>query len=124
MSLAAAKLVAFAATAKPERALKFYRDTLALRLVEESPFAFVFDVNGTMLRLTPVKKVAAAPYTVLGWRVTDIEGTVTRLKKDRVKFNRYPGMKQDKLGIWTSPSGARIAWFKDPDGNTLSVTEF
>jgi catechol 2,3-dioxygenase-like lactoylglutathione lyase family enzyme len=124
MSLATANVVAFAATAKPARALKFYRDTLGLRLVEQSPFALVFDANGTMLRVTPVKKVASADYTVLGWRVKDVEAAVTRLKQRRVKFNRYAGMKQDKLGIWTSPSGARIAWFKDPDGNTLSVTEF
>jgi len=118
------KLVAFAATVKPARALKFYRDTLGLRLVEESPFAMVFDANGTMLRLTPVTKIAVANYTVLGWGVRDIAATVARLKKARVKFNRYPGLGQDRQGIWQSPSGAKVAWFKDPDGNTLSVTEF
>ena len=118
------KVVAFAATAAPARALEFYRDTLGLKLVEETPFAFVFDVKGTMLRLTPVEKVAVAPYTVLGWDVSDITATARRLKDAGVKFNRYPGMEQDALGIWTSPSGARIAWFKDPDGNTLSVTQF
>jgi len=122
--LGSSKLVAFAATSAPARALKFYRDTLGLRLVEESPFAFVFDAHGTMLRLTPVNEVAVAPYTVLGWRVSDIKATIGKLEKAGVKFNRYPGLEQDKLGIWTSPSGARIAWFKDPDGNTLSVTEF
>ena len=122
--LGSAKLVAFAATSLPAKALTFYRDTLGLRLVEESPFAFVFDAHGTMLRLTPVQKVAVGQYTVLGWEVKDIEATVTKLTSAGVKFNRYPGMEQNELGIWQSPSRARIAWFKDPDGNTLSVTEF
>src|ERR1051325_2008179 len=108
--LGSAKLVAFAATASPKKALTFYRDTLGLKLVEESPFAFVFDAHGTMLRLTPVKEVAVAPYTVLGWHVKDIEAAVRALRKKRVRFNDY-GMGQDTLGIWTSPSGARIAWF-------------
>ena len=118
------KIVAFAATSAPARALAFYRDTLGLKLVEETPFAFVFDVKGTMLRLTPVEKVAVAAYTVLGWDVKNITTTVKQLKDAGVKCTRYPGMEQDALGIWTSPSGARIAWFKDPDGNTLSVTQF
>ena len=122
--LGSAKLVAFAATSLPAKALTFYRDTLGLKLVEESPFAFVFDAHGTMLRLTPVQKVAVGQYTVLGWEVKDIEATVKKLTSAGVKFNRYPGMEQDELGIWRSPSHARIAWFKDPDGNTLSVTEF
>ena len=122
--LGSAKLVAFAATAMPAKALKFYRDTLGLELVEESPFAFVFDAHGTMLRLTPVQKVAVGQYTVLGWEVNDIKAAVKHLAKAGVTFSRYPGMEQDELGIWQSPSGARIAWFQDPDGNTLSVTEF
>jgi catechol 2,3-dioxygenase-like lactoylglutathione lyase family enzyme len=122
-TLASEKLVAFIATTAPARAAKFYRDTLGLRLVEETPFALVFDVNGTMLRVTPVDKVVTGEYTVLGWRVRDIDATIVRLKKAGVKFNRYPGMGQDRMGVWTSPSGARVAWFKDPDGHTLSLTE-
>lgn len=122
-TLASEKLVAFIATTAPARAAKFYRDTLGLQLVEETPFALVFDVNGTMLRVTPVDKVVTGEYTVLGWRVRDIDATIVRLKKAGVKFNRYPGMGQDKVGVWTSPSGARVAWFKDPDGHTLSLTE-
>ena len=124
MSLKAEKLVAFAATASPAKARRFYRDTLGLKLVDDGPFALVFDAKGTMLRVQVVEDVTPPRYTVLGWRVKDIAATVARLKKRRVKFNRYDGMGQDKLGIWTSPSGARIAWFKDPDGNTLSLTEF
>ena len=124
MSLAKHKLVAFAATSSAAKARRFYRDTLGLRLVDDNPFALVFDAKGTMLRVQLVDEVTAPGYTVLGWQVKDIEATIKALKKKRVKFNVYPGMGQDALGIWTSPSGARIAWFSDPDGNTLSLTEF
>jgi catechol 2,3-dioxygenase-like lactoylglutathione lyase family enzyme len=123
--LGSAKLGAFVATSQPAKALTFYRDTLGLKLVEETPFAFVFDAHGTTLRVTPVQKVAVGQYTVLGWEVQDITATVKKLVAAGVTFNRYPGMmEQDELGIWQSPSHARVAWFKDPDGNTLSVTEF
>jgi catechol 2,3-dioxygenase-like lactoylglutathione lyase family enzyme len=121
--LGSKKIVAFVATAAPAKAKKFYRDTLGLRLLDENPFALVFDARGTMLRVTRVEKVVLAGYTVLGWQVSDIVDMVTRLKKAGVRFQRYDGMGQDKLGIWQSPSGAKVAWFKDPDGNTLSVTE-
>ncbi len=84
----------------------------------------VFDAGGTMLRVTTVQKVAAAQYTVLGWQVEDIAATVKVLQKAGVKFERFEGMPQDELGVWTAPGGAKIAWFKDPDGNMLSVTEF
>ena len=118
------KLVAFVATQAPKRAKRFYSDTLGLRLVNESPFALEYDAGGTMLRVAIVQEAVIAPYTVLGWDVPDIRKAVQGLKKKRVAFQRYPGMGQDKLGIWASPSGAKIAWFKDPDGNTLSLTEF
>jgi catechol 2,3-dioxygenase-like lactoylglutathione lyase family enzyme len=118
------KIVAFVATAKPPRARRFYRDTLGLRLVGEDQFALVFDAHGTMLRVAIVKEVRAAGYTVLGWQVPDIVAAAKRLQKAGVRLQRYPGMGQDEQGIWTSPSGARIAWFKDPDGNTLSLTAF
>ena len=120
--LGSRKIVAFVATSSPAKAKRFYRDKLGLRLVEASPFALVFDAHGTMLRVTPVDKVATAGYTVLGWQVPDIVDAVKRLRKAGVRFERYDGMGQDKLGVWQSPSGARIAWFKDPDGNTLSIT--
>ena len=118
------KIVAFVSTAFPAKAKRFYQRTLGLRLVDESPFALVFDVHGTMLRVSIVDKAVIAPYTVLGWDVADVSAVVTKLRKAGVKFNRYPGLGQDRQGVWTSPSGAKIAWFKDPDGNTLSVTEF
>jgi len=122
--LGSQELVAFVATREPDRAKKFYRDTLGLPLVSEDEFALVFDVAGTVLRVTRVQEVAAAKYTVLGWRVRDIVQTAKGLQKVHVTLERYPGMQQDELGIWNSPSGARVAWFKDPDGNTLSITQF
>jgi catechol 2,3-dioxygenase-like lactoylglutathione lyase family enzyme len=122
--LGSQELVAFVATRDPSRAKKFYRDTLGLPLVSEDEFALVFDTAGTMLRVTRVQEVAAAKYTVLGWRVRDIVQTAKGLQKVHVTLERYPGIQQDELGIWNSPSGARVAWFKDPDGNTLSITQF
>ena len=122
--LGSEKLVAFVATADPSGAKAFYRDSLGLSLVSEDSFAVVFDANGTMLRLAIVKEVIAPPYTVLGWVVDDIEAVVKRLQSAGVKFEYYPQfMKQDELGIWTAPAGTRVAWFKDPDGNTLSVSQ-
>jgi catechol 2,3-dioxygenase-like lactoylglutathione lyase family enzyme len=118
------KLMAFVATRDPSHAKAFYRDTLGLYLVSEDQFALVFDAAGTMLRVTTVPEVATAAYTVLGWRVPDIVRTAKDLQKARVALERYAGMQQDELGIWKSPSGARVAWFKDPDGNTLSITQF
>lgn len=106
------------------RARDFYRDTLGLRLVGEDEFALAFDAGGTRLRVVRVEAPVSAPYTVLGWEVNDIIGTAKSLLEAKVRLERYPGMQQDELGIWNSPGGARVAWFKDPDGNTLSITEF
>lgn len=123
-ALASSSLVAFVGVCDPDRAKRFYRDTLGLRLVsEELPFALVFDVQGTMLRVTVVPEVKPAKFTILGWKVPDIQAAVSSLDKEGVEFQRYAGLQQDGLGIWTSPSGARVAWFHDPDGNILSVTQ-
>lgn len=122
--LSNARIVAFVGAADAARATAFYRDTLGLNLVEESPFAQVFDANGTMLRVTHVKEVNPVPYTVLGWDVPDISAAAKSLAKAGVVFARYPGLVQDDDGVWTAPGGARIAWFQDPDGNTLSLTQF
>ncbi|HEV7587280.1 MAG TPA: VOC family protein [Longimicrobium sp.] len=122
--LNAADVIAFVSTAQAQAACAFYRDSLGLRLVADEPFALVFDAHGVMLRVTRVDTVVPAPYTVLGWRVPDIGAAVVELGARGVAFERYPGMPQDELGIWTSPGGARIAWFRDPDGNVLSLTQF
>ena len=117
-------IVAFVATTKPKLAKAFYAKTLGLRLVSEDGFALGFDAGGTMLRVAIVKTLQPAGYTVLGWIVPDIVKAVRDLVKRGVIFQRYEGMPQDDLGIWSSPSGARVAWFSDPGGNTLSLTEF
>jgi catechol 2,3-dioxygenase-like lactoylglutathione lyase family enzyme len=121
--LGSAKLVAFVTVSNAARARTFYRDVLGLRLVSEDNFALVFDANGTMLRVAIASRVTAAPYTVLGWEVADVAATVRELAAAGVGCERYPGMQQDELGIWQSPGGARVAWFRDPDGNTLSVSQ-
>jgi catechol 2,3-dioxygenase-like lactoylglutathione lyase family enzyme len=116
--------MAFVGVRDPERAKAFYRDTLGLHLVtEQLPFALVFDAHGIMLRVSIVQEVAAAPYTVLGWEVPDIAAAVEELTSAGVAFERFPGMNHDKLGVWKSPGGAHVAWFKDPDGNLLSLTQ-
>ena len=117
-------IVAFVATTDPKRAKPFYAKTLGLRLVSEDGFALAFDAGGTMLRVAIVKTLQPAGYTILGWIVPDIATAVRDLVKRGVIFQRYEGMPQDDLGIWSSPSGARVAWFSDSDGNTLSLTEF
>ena len=117
-------LIAFVATTDPQRAKAFYAGTLGLRLTGEDPFALVFDAAGTMLRVATVPALKPPGHTVLGWNVRDIDRVVRDLAEKGVAFRRYDGMSQDAQGIWTSPSGARIAWFLDPDGNTLSLTEF
>ena len=92
-------------------------------LSEQLPFALVFDAHGTMLRVTIVKEVVSVGYTVLGWQVQNIVAAANALSQAGVRFERYSGMQQDELGIWSSPSGASVAWFKDPDGNTLSISQ-
>lgn len=117
-------IIGFVATSDPDRAKKFYRDTLGLPLVsEELPFALVFDAHGTMIRVTVVKEVSPRSYTVLGWKVPDIVAAAKALLKVGVQFERYQGMEQDELAIWSSPGGTKVAWFKDPDGNTLGISQ-
>ncbi len=113
--------IAFVATADAEAAVVFCRDVLGLTFVADDPFALVFDLNGTMLRIFKVERVTPLEYTALGWKVDDIEAAVRGLAENGVTFERYEQLEQDELGIWASP-GARVAWFKDPDGNTLSLT--
>jgi catechol 2,3-dioxygenase-like lactoylglutathione lyase family enzyme len=122
--LGSSRIVAFVGITNPERAKAFYRDTLGLRLVSEDGFALVFDAEGTMLRVSIVREVAAAQYTVLGWEVADIAFTAKELAKAGVPLERFGFLPdQDPQGIWTAPGGARVAWFKDPDGNILSLSQ-
>ena len=119
-------IIAFVPTRSREKARSFYEKTIGLRLVSDDQFALVFDANGVMVRVVDVSSVAGfapAPFTILAWIVGDVGKAVRGLGKKGVTFERYPGMQQDQVGVWTSPSGAKVAWFKDPDGNVLSVTE-
>jgi catechol 2,3-dioxygenase-like lactoylglutathione lyase family enzyme len=122
--LQTSEVVAFVGSADLRRARMFYEQALALRLIEHNEFACVFDANGTMLRVTAVPEVGRAGYTVLGWRVSDIAATVRGLTAKGIAFLRYDGMDQDESGVWTTPGGDQVAWFADPDGNVLSLTQF
>ena len=122
--LATEKIVGFVPITDAARAKSFYAGKLGLKFVSEDSFAVVFDANGTMLRLTLMKKVEPQAFTILGWQVWDIVTTVKQLQAAGVIFERYGDfMQQDDLGIWAAPGGAKVAWFKDPDGNTLSVSQ-
>jgi predicted enzyme related to lactoylglutathione lyase len=119
-------VVAFVPCVKPERVRPFYEGKLGLRFVTEDQFAVVLEANGVTVRVVNVSGVPShkpAPFTILGWQVPDIERAVRELQDNAIECERFPGMEQDLLGIWTSPSGARIAWFKDPEGNLLSLAE-
>ncbi len=122
--LGSAKLMSFVATTNAAKAREFYGGTLGLKFVSEDPFAVVFDANGTMLRVQIVAALNPHPFTALGWQVSDIAATVTSLTQAGVRFEIFAGLGQDASGVWTSPAGAKIAWFKDPEGNILSSTEF
>ncbi|HLB67679.1 MAG TPA: VOC family protein [Thermoplasmata archaeon] len=121
-----AKVMAFVATKDTARARTFYEKTLGLRLVADDSFALVFDANGTMLRVQKVNHLTPDPFTALGWQVQDLRESIQTLVKKGVAFERFgiPAFPQDELGIWTADDGKRVAWFKDPDGNILSLTQF
>jgi catechol 2,3-dioxygenase-like lactoylglutathione lyase family enzyme len=116
-------LVAFLATTDAARARAFYEGVLGLRLMSDDPFAVVYSVQGVELRLQKVPQLTPQPHTALGWSIAGIDKVIADIAARGGKFERFPPMEQDAAGIWNSPSGARIAWLKDPDGNLLSLTE-
>jgi catechol 2,3-dioxygenase-like lactoylglutathione lyase family enzyme len=117
-------LVAFVGSADLGRARAFYGSVLGLTAVEETGFACVFAAgSGATLRVSAVDRVDPAPYTVLGWSVADAAAVIDGLTALGVELVRYDGLVQDERGVWTAPGGARVAWFHDPDGNLLSITE-
>ncbi len=118
-----ATITAFVATANPTRSKRFYRDTLGLRLVSDDQFAIVFDCSGVQLRIQKVENLQPHPFTALGWHVPNIRTAMLGLSKVGVAFEHYSFLQQDDLGVWQAPSTAKVAWFKDPDGNLLSLTE-
>jgi catechol 2,3-dioxygenase-like lactoylglutathione lyase family enzyme len=116
-------LHAFVPTLNPTRAKEFYGETLGLPQVSESPFALEFNANGTLLRVTTVQALIPHPFTVLGWGVDNIEDMIGQLTAKGIYFEVFGFFEQDDLGIWTAPDGTQVAWFKDPDGNLLSLAE-
>jgi catechol 2,3-dioxygenase-like lactoylglutathione lyase family enzyme len=122
--LASAEIMAFVATSDLAAARAFYGRGLGLRMTGQSPIACTFDAAGTTLRVVAAEKPVIAPYTVLGWTVSDIRATVGDLAGRGIDFERFEGIEQDELGVWSAPGGALVAWFKDPDGNTLALTQF
>jgi len=117
------KPVSFIASANPVESRAFYESTLNLKCLSDDPFALVFDLVGCTLRIQKVESVPDVNYTVLGWEVDDVRQLVTELSNKGIRFEIFTQLSQDELGIWSSPGGALVAWFKDPDGNTLSLTE-
>jgi catechol 2,3-dioxygenase-like lactoylglutathione lyase family enzyme len=124
MSLAKLNPVAFIPTADAASARTFYEHTLGLTFVSDDQFALVFRVGPTqtMLRVVSSGDFTPAPFTIFGWEVTEIHATVAELAAKGVEFSRYDFLQQDEAGVWNAPGGAKVAWFKDPDGNTLSLS--
>jgi catechol 2,3-dioxygenase-like lactoylglutathione lyase family enzyme len=121
--LADKKLTAFVPTTKPDKAKSFYKDILGLELLSEDSYALVFNANGTLLRVTIVRELKPHPFTVLGWNVDDISSTIRSLNDKNIFCEKYDFLEQDNSGIWTAPGGTKVAWFKDADGNLLSLTQ-
>jgi catechol 2,3-dioxygenase-like lactoylglutathione lyase family enzyme len=116
-------IVAFAPTSDYTKAREFYEGKLGLKFVSQDEFALVLDANGIMVRISKVPDHKPAQFTILGWNVKNIEDTVRALQKNGVKFERYSFLEQDSLGVWTAPGGDKVAWFQDPDGNILSLSQ-
>ena len=123
MPLSSQKLISFLATANSSVSRNFYCERLGFTLIYEDDFALVLDAFGTELRIQKLREVSAQPFTVLGWSVKSIRDVVISLTDAGVIFEQFEGMRQDSLSVWQSPSGAQIAWFKDPDENILSLTQ-
>ena len=121
--LATSNIIAFVPTTDPERSRTFYEGTLGLRFVKDDGFALVFDANGIMVRIAKGRDFKPAPYTILGWEADDIATALPELAQKGVQFEQFGLPGQDKMGIWTAPNGDKVAWFKDPDGNMLSVSQ-
>jgi catechol 2,3-dioxygenase-like lactoylglutathione lyase family enzyme len=120
--LGSTNVVAFVPTKDPEKAKAFYVDVLGLRFVKDDGFAMVFDANGIMVRVARAQ-FTPAPFTILGWQVSEIEQMARSLQEKGIQFERFGFFEQDPLGIWTAPTGDKVAWFKDPDGNMLSISQ-
>jgi catechol 2,3-dioxygenase-like lactoylglutathione lyase family enzyme len=121
--LGSKNIVAFVPTKDPAKARQFYEGVLGLRFVKDDRFALVLDANGIMVRVAKAADFKPVPFTILGWQVSEIEKVVAALQEKGVHFEIFGFLEQDQLGIWTAPGGDKVAWFKDPDGNLLSVSQ-
>jgi len=121
--LGTTNIVAFVPISDFDKARAFYEGVIGLRFLKDDGFALVFDANGIMVRMAKVQQFTPAPFTILGWQVKQIEKVAAELQGKGVAFERFGFFKQDDLGIWTAPTGDKVAWFKDPDGNMLSVSQ-
>jgi catechol 2,3-dioxygenase-like lactoylglutathione lyase family enzyme len=122
--LGSAAAVAFVPSTDLDRSQRFFTEVLDLAVEQLTPYACVLRAGSTMLRVTRVDGLTPQPFTVFGWAVDDLRSVATGLTARGVTFLRYDGMNQDEAGVWTTPGGDLIAWFRDPDGNILSLTEF
>ncbi|HZW79832.1 MAG TPA: VOC family protein [Candidatus Deferrimicrobiaceae bacterium] len=120
--LGSTNIVAFVPTKDPGKARAFYEGVLGLCFVKDDGFALVMSANGIMVRVSQAE-FTPAQFTILGWQVTNIEKMAAELQAKGVRFERFSFFEQDQLGIWTAPTGDKVAWFKDPDGNILSVSQ-
>ena len=126
MSLAQHAPIAFIPTSNAEASRKFYEETLGLHFLSDDHFAMIFRVGageGTMLRVVRAGNFTPAPFTIFGWEAPDIEAAIDQLAAKGVEFLRIGFFEQDERGIWRAPNGNAVAWFKDPDGNTLSLSK-
>jgi catechol 2,3-dioxygenase-like lactoylglutathione lyase family enzyme len=121
--LGSTNIIAFVPIKDSQKSRAFYEGILGLRFVKDDGFALVLEANGIMVRAVKMKDFTPAQFTVLGWEVSNIEDVVRELGGKGVHFEIFGFFKQDDLGIWTTPTGDKVAWFKDPDGNTLSVSQ-
>ena len=106
-----------------ERADAFYGDAMGLKRLESSPFANLYQAHGGLLRVTLVEAPARAPYTVLGWAVPDMAAALDELAGNGLEPQQFDGVEQDDRGVWTAPDGTKVAWFHDPDGNIVSLSQ-
>ncbi|WP_213805344.1 VOC family protein [Granulicella sp. dw_53] len=121
--LSNAPLITFIPTKDATLARSFYQNTLGLHFISDDEFAIVMEAAGTMLRIVRVGDFTPAPFTILGWQVDDIEATAIEMAAKDIHLCRYPHLQQSPIGVWTAPGGAKVAWFNDPDGNTLSISQ-
>jgi catechol 2,3-dioxygenase-like lactoylglutathione lyase family enzyme len=121
--LAASKLMGFVPTRDSLKARAFYEDKLGFQFVSDDPFALVMQAGESNIRIAKARDFTPAPYTVMGWEVSHIDAVVKWLIQRGVEFEKYPFVQDRELGIWTAPGGDKVAWFKDPDGNVLSVSQ-